>query len=118
MARKKKLPPIHPGEMLNEEFLKPLGLSMNKLASELHVPANRISAIVDGERGISGDTALRLGRYFGMSPEFWMNLQARYELEKARDESGAAIENEVRPRPEAGISKEESGAVGRLPFGT
>jgi addiction module HigA family antidote len=108
MASKGKLPPIHPGEILKEDFLKPLALSMNKLAAELHVPTNRISAIVEGTRGISGDTALRLGRYFEMSPEFWINLQARYELEKARDEAGAAIEAEVHPRSHKSALKQAS----------
>ena len=81
-----KLSPIHPGEILVEEFMKPLGLNAHKLALALRVPANRIQAIVSGERGISGDTALRLARYFGVSPEFWMNLQASYEIRVARKE--------------------------------
>ncbi|MGO9601960.1 MAG: HigA family addiction module antitoxin [Candidatus Binataceae bacterium] len=72
----KKLAPIHPGEILLEEFMKPLGMNAHKLALALRVPANRIQQIIAGDRGISGDTALRLGRYFGVSPEFWMNLQA------------------------------------------
>ncbi len=69
MTREKRLPPVHPGEILLEEFLKPLGMSMNQLAIALRVPASRINAIIDGERSISADTALRLGRYFGISPE-------------------------------------------------
>src|ERR1700693_5001855 len=100
MARKKRLI-IHPGEILSEEFLKPLGLSMNQLALALRVPANRINAIVAGERGITADTALRLGRYFGTSPQFWINMQARYDLESAKDELAERVEREVRPRERA-----------------
>ena len=88
----------HPGEMLGEEFLKPLGMSVNSLALALRVPATRLGAIVKGERSVTADTALRLARFFGMSPEFWMNLQAMYDLTKARRESGTAIERDVRPR--------------------
>lgn len=77
--------PVHPGKVLHEEFMKPLGLSANALAWQIGVPANRISAIVGRQRGISGETALRLGGAFGATPEFWMNLQMRYELERARD---------------------------------
>lgn len=91
-------PPIHPGEVLLEEFMKPLGLSGNKLGLELRVPSNRILAITKGERSISADTALRLARYFGNSPDFWMNLQARYDLLKVSDELGETIEREVNPR--------------------
>ena len=81
MARRIKImPPIHPGETLREDFLKPLGLSANGLAVELLVPATRINDIVRGKRAITADTALRLGRYFGTTPQFWMNLQANYEL--------------------------------------
>src|SRR6266446_3327562 len=99
MARhKREIPPVHPGEILSEEFLKPLGLSMNQLALALRVPANRINAIVAGERGITADTALRLGRYFGTSAQFWINLQGNFDLETAQDSSGYRIENEVRPR--------------------
>ena len=88
----------HPGEVLEEEFLKPLGLSANALAIALRVPATRIGAIVKGERAVTADTALRLARFFGTSPEFWVNLQAMHDLTKARKESGAAIERDVRPR--------------------
>ena len=88
----------HPGEVLNEEFLKPLGMSVNALALALRVPATRIGAIVKGERSVTADTALRLARFFGMSAEFWINLQATYDLTKARMESGTAIERDVRPR--------------------
>jgi antitoxin HigA-1 len=95
--RKILLPPIHPGEILREEYLKPLGLSMNKLALDLHVPVTRISEIVHERRSITTDTALRLARYFDTSARFWLNLQAAYDLEVARDELSARIEQEVRP---------------------
>lgn len=87
----------HPGEMLVEEFLKPLGISQNQLALELRVPANRIGQIVRGLRGVTPETALRLARYFGNSPEFWLNLQQMYDLSLARKASGRAIEEQVRP---------------------
>jgi addiction module HigA family antidote len=102
MARQKReIPPVHPGEILSEEFLKPLGLSMNQLALALRVPANRINAIVAGERGITADTALRLGRYFGTSAQFWINLQARFDLESTKDKLAAKIDREVQPRVRA-----------------
>jgi antitoxin HigA-1 len=88
----------HPGEVLNEEFLKPLGMSVNALAIALRVPATRIGAVVKGERAVTADTALRLARFYGTSPEFWMNLQAMHDLTKARMESGEAIARDVRPR--------------------
>jgi addiction module HigA family antidote len=88
----------HPGEVLNEEFLRPLCMSVNALALALRVPATRIGAIVKGERSVTADTALRLARFFGTSPEFWMNLQAMYDLTKARRESGGRIQRDVRPR--------------------
>jgi antitoxin HigA-1 len=88
----------HPGEMLSEEFLKPLGMSVNALAIALRVPATRIGAIVKGERAVTADTALRLARFFGTSAEFWMNLQAMHDLTKTRLESGEAIQRDVRPR--------------------
>jgi addiction module HigA family antidote len=88
----------HPGEVLSEEFLNPLGISVNALALALRVPATRIGAIVKGERSVTPDTALRLARFFGTSPEFWMNLQAMHDLTKVRLESGATIERDVRPR--------------------
>jgi addiction module HigA family antidote len=88
----------HPGEVLNEEFLVPLGMSVNALAMALRVPATRIGAIVKGERSVTADTALRLARFFGTSPEFWMNLQAMYDLTKARRDSGGKIRRDVRPR--------------------
>jgi addiction module HigA family antidote len=88
----------HPGEMLSEEFLQPLGMSVNALAMALRVPATRIGAIVKGERSVTADTALRLARFFGTSPEFWINLQAMHDLTKARLERGETIERDVRPR--------------------
>jgi antitoxin HigA-1 len=88
----------HPGEVLDEEFLVPLGISVNALAMALRVPATRIGAIVKGERSVTADTALRLARFFGTSPEFWMNLQAMYDLTKARRDSGGKIRRDVRPR--------------------
>ncbi len=90
--RKREIPPVHPGEILSEEFLKPLRLTMNQLALALRVPANRINAIVAGERGITADTALRLGRYFGTSAQFWINLQARFDLETTKDKLADRIE--------------------------
>lgn len=87
----------HPGEMLVEEFLKPLGISQNQLALDLRVPANRIGQIVRGLRGVTPETALRLARYFGNSPEFWLNLQQRYDLSRARQVSAKKVEEEVRP---------------------
>jgi antitoxin HigA-1 len=101
MSRPKKLPPIHPGKILLEEFLKPLGMSMNKLADALHVPANRITQIVEGRRSVTGETALRLARYFGTSAEFWLGMQKDYDLEIARDEFEAKIERQVQPRAKA-----------------
>ncbi len=88
----------HPGEILAEEFLEPLGMSVNALALALRVPANRIGAIVKGRRAVSADTALRLARFFGTSAEFWMNLQAMHDLTKAKMELGKTIESDVRPR--------------------
>jgi addiction module HigA family antidote len=81
----KKMPPVHPGEILLEEYLKPLGISQNKLGRDLNVPAQRINEIVRGQRAITVDTALRLGRYFHTTPQFWLNLQARYDLEMAEE---------------------------------
>jgi len=88
----------HPGEVIGEEFLRPLNMSVNALAIALRVPATRMGAIVKGERSVTADTALRLARFFGTSPEFWMNLQAMYDLTKARQQSGVKIEQDVRPR--------------------
>ena len=95
------LPLITPGEFLVEEFLEPLGLSANALGLALRVPANRIQAIVSGRRGITADTALRLSQYFSTTPEFWMNLQAVYELDKAKREKLSQIRAEVPRRPAA-----------------
>jgi addiction module HigA family antidote len=88
----------HPGGVLSQEFLKPLGMSVNALALALRVPATRIGAIVKGERSVTADTALRLARFFGTSAEFWITLQATHDLTKARMESGGTIERDVRPR--------------------
>jgi addiction module HigA family antidote len=96
--QRKKLPPVPPGETLREDFLKPLGLSVNRLALELRVPVTRINDIVRGRRSITADTALRLARYFGTSPQFWTNLQANYDLEVAQDATGTQIESQVKPR--------------------
>ena len=94
----KMLGPIHPGEILAEEFLEPLGMTAYQLAKEIGVPAPRVYDIVRGKRAISADTALRLARYFGTSPQFWLNLQGHYDLELQKDRSGERIEKEVRPR--------------------
>ena len=88
--------PIHPGEILLEEFLKPLGLSQYRLAKDISVPPRRINEIVLGKRAISPDTALRLARFFGLSDRFWMNLQARYDIEVAKDKLADRLEREVR----------------------
>ena len=96
----KKLTPVHPGELL-KEALDDLEVSMNQFAREIHVPANRISQIVAGKRAISGETALRLARYFGTTPRYWINMQAHYDLETARDEWENRIRREVRPRSAA-----------------
>ena len=95
--KKRSLKPVHPGEILLEEFLRPMGVSQYRLAKSLCVPARRINEIVLGKRGISADTALRLARYFATSEEVWMNLQKRYEVEMARMDSGDAIEREITP---------------------
>lgn len=87
----KKLPPIHPGEILLEEFLKPFGLSQYRLAKDIQVPPRRINEIVHGKRAITSDTALRLSRYFGTSDQFWMNLQMRYDLETQKDALGESL---------------------------
>ena len=96
--RKSLLPPVHPGEILREDFMKPLGLTINKLALELRVPATRIGEIVHERRRITADTALRLARFFNTNPEFWLNLQNFYDLEVSRRSGAAsAIEREVHP---------------------
>jgi addiction module HigA family antidote len=94
----KRLPPLHPGEILREEFLKPLGLSIYALAEAIKVSRSRVNDVVLGRRGITADTALRLARYFGTSPEFWMNLQARYDLDLGERTLRRRIEREVAPR--------------------
>ena len=98
MAKSRRLPPIHPGEILREDFMVPLGIIKNKLALDLRVPVTRIAEIVHERRAITPDTALRLGRYFNTSARFWLNAQAAYDLEVAQDELESAIEREVRPR--------------------
>jgi addiction module HigA family antidote len=90
-----KLPPIHPGEILMEEFLKPLGISQYRLAKDISVPPRRINEIIHGQRGITPDTALRLSRYFGLSERFWINLQSRYDLEVEKDRLSGRLEREV-----------------------
>jgi len=99
---RKKLKPAHPGEILREEFMAPLGLSINKVAIDLSVPVTRIADIVNKKRGITAETALRFARYFKNSPIFWMNLQTRYELEVAQDELAAKVERDVQPLETAG----------------
>ena len=91
-----KLPPITPGDVLLEEFLQPMGISQIQLAKDLNVPANRISQIIHGKREITADTALRLGKYFGIEPEFWLNLQVRYNMKIAKEKAGKKIETEVK----------------------
>ena len=93
---RRRLPPVHPGEILLEEFLSPLGVSQYRLAKETSVPARRINEIVRGLRSISADTALRLARYFGTSERFWLNLQARYDLELEKDRLGDRLIREVK----------------------
>jgi addiction module HigA family antidote len=96
-----RLPPLHPGEVLRLDFLDPLGVTAHALALALHVPPNRITAILAGERGVTADTALRLARHFGTSPGFWLNLQKSYELDVAKRAAGARIRAEVMPRQPA-----------------
>ena len=93
--KNKKLPPIHPGEILIEEFLKPMGISQYRLAKDISVPPIRINEIVHGKRSVSADTALRLGRFFGTSPQSWLNLQTRFDLEVTEDLLAERLENEV-----------------------
>ena len=93
--KNKKLPSIHPGEILKEEFLEPMGISQYRLAKDISVPPRRINEIVHGKRAITADTALRLGRFFNMSPQFWLNLQSRYDLEVTEDKLDNRLENEV-----------------------
>jgi antitoxin HigA-1 len=100
MAQRRKLPPIHPGELLRDE-LEEVGVSLNELARALRVPMNRISAIVNGKRAITADSAMRLARYFGTSAQYWLNLQSAYDLEVAETEAGGRISREVLPRAAA-----------------
>jgi len=93
--KNKKLPPIHPGEILKDEFLEPMGISQYRLAKDISVPPRRINEIVHGKRAITADTALRLGRFYNMSPQFWLNLQTRYDLEVTEDQLDNRLENEV-----------------------
>ena len=92
----RKIPPVHPGEILMEEFLRPLGVSQYRLAKDISVPPRRINEIVHGKRAISADTALRLSRYFNLSERFWLNLQARYDLEIEKDKLDDKMEAEVK----------------------
>ena len=91
----KKMPPVHPGEILQEEFLKPMNLSQNRLALDIRVPARRINEIVHGKRRITADTALRLAKYFKMSPQFWLGLQMDYDLDIAEDQLADRLDNEI-----------------------
>lgn len=100
--KNKKLAPVHPGEILQKEFLAPMGLSQNKLAMALRVPARRVNEIVLGKRGITADTALRLARYFDMSAQFWLGLQMDYELDIAEDALESRIEKEIIPMSATG----------------
>jgi addiction module HigA family antidote len=107
---KKDLHPVHPGEVLLEEFLKPMGLSQNRLALDISVPPRRINEIVLRKRGITADTALRLARYFGNSPQFWLGLQRDYDLDIAAETLGERLEREVR----VSVMAQEK----RIPYGT
>jgi len=100
--RRKPLPPVHPGEVLLEEFLTPLGLTQYRLAKSLSVPARRINEIVHGTRAVTADTALRLARFFGTSERFWLNLQTAYDLDVERDRLGSRLTKEVAVLPKAG----------------
>ena len=99
--RADRIPFPHPGETIREDFLKPLGMSVNKLALDLRVPATRMTEIVHGRRGITADTALRLGRYFNTTPKFWLNLQASYDLAVASEARSEEIQRTVHPREAA-----------------
>ena len=104
MPKNKKLAPVHPGEILQKDFMVPLEISMNRLSLDLHVPVTRIAEIVHGRRSITSDTAMRLARYFNTSARFWLNLQAAYDLDLAEDSLRNEIEREVRPLDTAKIS--------------
>lgn len=99
------MPPIHPGEILAEEFLAPLGISQYRLAKDISVPPRRINEIVHGQRSITADTALRFGRYFNMSPQFWLNLQAHFDLDEAEEKIGNKLDEEVHALAVARIMK-------------
>jgi addiction module HigA family antidote len=101
MAKSRRLPPVHPGEILREDLMVPLGLSINRLARDLRVAVTRISEIVNGRRGITADTALRLARYFSTTAEFWINLQGAYDLDVATRASAEQIKRDVHPREAA-----------------
>jgi antitoxin HigA-1 len=101
MAKSRRLPPVHPGEILREDLMAPLGLSINGLARDLRVPVTRMSEIVNGRRSITADTALRLARYFATTPEFWVKLQSAYDLDVATRASARQINRNVRPRAAA-----------------
>lgn len=101
MAKSRRLPPVHPGEILREDLMLPLELSINRLARDLRVPVTRMSEIVNGRRSITADTALRLARYFGTTPEFWINLQGAYDLDVATRASAQQIKRDVHPREAA-----------------
>ena len=105
----RKLPPIHPGEILQEEFVVPLGLSQYRLAKDTSVPPRRINEIVRGTRAITADTALRLGRYFGTSERFWLNLQAHYDHEVEKDRLGDRLSREVEILTRSGLSGSDEG---------
>jgi antitoxin HigA-1 len=100
-----RLPPVHPGEVLFEEFLKPMKISQYRLAKDISVPPRRVNEIVLQKRGITADTALRLGRYFGTSEQFWVNLQSEYDLDVERDRLGDRLESEVLERPKAAAGR-------------
>ena len=108
----KKIDPLHPGEVLRTEFLEPMGLSQNKLAIALRVPARRINEIVLGKRKITANTALRLARYFKMSPQFWLGLQMDYELDLAQDQFESEIADEIIPAVAYGQNNNEIGIIG------
>ena len=93
----KKIPPVHPGEILKEEFLDPMGISQYRLAKDVGVPAMRINYVINGKRPVNAELALRLGRYFGQNPRYWLNLQSRYDMDLAEDTLSVQVEQQVRP---------------------
>jgi len=108
MNKYKSLEPINPGEILREDFLEPLGISINQLSRDLSVPPNRISEIVNGKRAITADTALRLERYFGVEAQFWLNLQTEYDLRIMKRKIGADIEQRIMPVKRTGERIQDS----------